>query len=191
MLRLHVMCVLFISCAPPNFLCSTQCKTNRAAALCTQCLPNYREDVSGACTPCPQGTSVVATVFVVIAILIGVWFMFWIVLRSGIEAFNAQTAAMHGVDDLNEISDSGKVLSSDDGESHDDSSSDGSESEASTSAIDSEMDSAASGSMSSSYSEESDSDMEREAPEPSNLDPMVRHRAQICACSVRRSARLH
>jgi hypothetical protein len=59
-------------CGPPYFRCGTQCQTNRAAALCTQCLPNYREDVSGECSPCPTGNNVISVVFIVIAILIAV-----------------------------------------------------------------------------------------------------------------------
>jgi hypothetical protein len=42
-------------CGPPFFYCSTQCEGNRAAALCTQCSPHFREDYTGLCTPCPTG----------------------------------------------------------------------------------------------------------------------------------------
>jgi hypothetical protein len=34
-------------CGPPYFMCSTLCNNNRRAALCTQCLPGHREDLSG------------------------------------------------------------------------------------------------------------------------------------------------
>jgi hypothetical protein len=60
-------------CAPPYFLCATKCQSNRAAALCTQCLPNYRESVSGDCSPCPKGNNVVAVVFIIVGILIAVY----------------------------------------------------------------------------------------------------------------------
>ena len=60
-------------CGPPYFRCATKCQSNRAAALCTQCLPNYRESVSGDCSLCPKGNNVVAVVFIVIGILIAVY----------------------------------------------------------------------------------------------------------------------
>jgi len=162
-------------CGPPFFECATDCKGNRAAALCTQCLSGYRESMNGDCTPCPSGSGNVAlTVLVVIVILIALWFMFWIVLRSGREAFNRH-AAIIGQDMETSDFDGEYDDEEEDEEESDEDESDEDESNAS-SGVDSSLNSGASRSdesLSASGSESSESDLAPEEAEPSNLDPMV------------------
>jgi hypothetical protein len=174
------------NCAPPYFTCSTLCKNNRAAALCTRCLPHFREDISGVCTPCPTGsTNIGLMVLIILGVIVGVWFMFWIVLRSGQEAFNLTTAEMFEDDEQSfNMSDASgsesdgpakkKRARTDDSGSEEDSQSDSGSGSSSGSAIDSERnEDASSSSEYSSSSESSDSEVETETAEPVNLDPMV------------------
>jgi hypothetical protein len=48
------------------------------------------------CVVCPQGSSVVGTVFVILLVLVLMALMFWIVLRSGREAFLQQLHDLQG-----------------------------------------------------------------------------------------------
>jgi len=83
-------------CGPPYFECSTQCTGSRAAALCTQCLEGYRDTMGGACQPCPTGSAnVFVTVLIVLVILFALWLMFYVVLRSGRQAFHSHTTSMN------------------------------------------------------------------------------------------------
>ena len=134
-----------------------------------------------------------------VLIVFVIWAMFWVVLRLGRDAFNAQAAEMEESINLSDLDDESeaaagnkphghrnkkkKAAGEDDDDDDDDGDSDseeedsrsGSEGSGPESSIDSERRSDESSSESeSSSSSSSDSDLDtREEPEPENLDPMA------------------